>query len=642
MYSVLILNQKTMEVFQDFYPLFIETMNAGAMGICRWQESGDTLETALPDLKDLVEDKEEWRAVIVRMEDEEPMSEFVSRPSNPFDFLYYREEKRPYQESPVPLVRLTNILQGPTAPEVSYTPELVHEYNKAPRLVYHPVRSEEAQNLFAELTEKYAYSAPSPQEMILVSTRMKQPDKDNLEQAWGSYNEMDSSNFWKINQYGDRGRFIIYDMEDKGSVRKEADLFKFWTQILLLIRNDIEPDMLQAYRLYRMNLHIDRRLLALHLQENVSRLNGASYFLDRLVETEEKKLMARRQEMPDYRIDVPVSIDFPSRQELEGGELFFPPVSNSIDRDLGKWAAARRESEAKLRLAVEKAEIAMDESAENARSICEMYDSEVHPLGRFQEKRIRADLKDLYRTIICMQKDLPGSDEDSDKAEEKAAADVRKRLLDRLTGGQILGIAMIVIFLAGLAALSAFIARSHADSGTRRAIFSNVLIMVDIMVLPVLFVIIYQNLDLAQKMQDFRNAIHRSVAKLNDNSNLYSDFLSSIASHSRGMSYLQTAGSGKFLKRSSSAAVDRHRRAIDQMMYHLRKWNKAFYLKVSFDSEVYEDLVFDINSHPMESDIYTLEYGNSYPAALNKSGREIESPFEFVQKMELIREEIYE
>ena len=56
-YSVLIQNKKTMDQFHQFYPLFMEAINEERIGLCRWTEAGTTVDTALPELCDLIDGK---------------------------------------------------------------------------------------------------------------------------------------------------------------------------------------------------------------------------------------------------------------------------------------------------------------------------------------------------------------------------------------------------------------------------------------------------------------------------------------------------------------------------------------------------------------------------------------------------------
>ena len=89
-YSVIIQNQKTIDVFQKYQPLFADAINNNRIGVCKWIESGTTIDTALPELRNLTDDKEEWRAVIVRYIDDSSMAAFDSDPRNPYDFYAIR------------------------------------------------------------------------------------------------------------------------------------------------------------------------------------------------------------------------------------------------------------------------------------------------------------------------------------------------------------------------------------------------------------------------------------------------------------------------------------------------------------------------------------------------------------------------
>ena len=86
MYSVIIQNRRTLDSFNQHYPLFLEALDAEEFGVCRWNEAGTALDTALPEISELVNDKEEWRAIIVHVENESNMAEFSCSKRNPFDF----------------------------------------------------------------------------------------------------------------------------------------------------------------------------------------------------------------------------------------------------------------------------------------------------------------------------------------------------------------------------------------------------------------------------------------------------------------------------------------------------------------------------------------------------------------------------
>ena len=135
MYSVIIQNKRTMESFGQFHPLFSETLEKGEVGICQWMEAGTTVEDALPELINLVEGKESWRAVIVRIQDEEDMAVQPAARMNPYDFYENADGDGKIRENPVPLVRLTHMLGGMPVPETRFEARIVESDRMNPKVI---------------------------------------------------------------------------------------------------------------------------------------------------------------------------------------------------------------------------------------------------------------------------------------------------------------------------------------------------------------------------------------------------------------------------------------------------------------------------------------------------------------------------
>ena len=65
MYTVLIMQKKTADNMQEHYPALKNVLEQKNIGICQWIKNGDTVETALPELYDLIGNHRHWRAVVV-------------------------------------------------------------------------------------------------------------------------------------------------------------------------------------------------------------------------------------------------------------------------------------------------------------------------------------------------------------------------------------------------------------------------------------------------------------------------------------------------------------------------------------------------------------------------------------------------
>lgn len=643
MFSVLIQNQKTIELFQEFHPLFLEAINRKEIGVCRWMEPGTTVDTALPELRKMIEDKEEWRAIIVRVIDEEDMSQYEYDNKNPFDFKYYHDANLKYQESPIPLVRLTNMLGEMPAPDIKYDAVTVLEENRSPKIVYRPRKSDEDEETYQQLLDKYDYDGKAPSEVILISVRKAQKEKkDSVEKAWMNYKEIESSSFWKQNRYSTFCRFIVYDIKRQGNIQYDADMFKFWSAVLMLAKNEIDTDELQAYRLYKVDINIDREILESKIQKAVNHLQGAQSSMRLMLQNENNKSLEQKQKLPNYKLEVPVVFDLPRFREMDVESRQFPLITNNINTDLKRWNEMRRDSEFKLKDVINRAEIALDESAERMRSLCSMDESEVSQLDKYQKRILDADLQKLYSLMQDLQKDLPDTQSTVNEEMRKNAVSVRESIMQRITGGQIKGVALIMVLLICLSVLPGLIIYTLDNVGQNTSIISCMILLLDLFVIPIVIMVFRQKKTIREKISGYNLAVNSAVRKVSENSGMYSDFLSSIVSHSRGKSYLHILKNKKFAMSDKYVAVDRHMRAIEKMIDILERWNKAFYLEVNFNQNYYEDNDFEIKVQPNKNKIYALEYGNEYKVPLNNSGQKVKTNFEFVKKMQLIREELYD
>lgn len=644
MYSVLIQNQKTIELFQEFHPLFMEAINRDQIGVCRWMEPGTTVDTALPELKELIEDKEEWRAIIVRVVDEDDMGQYGYDPRNPFDFKYYHEAKREYAESPIPLVRLTNMLGEIPAPEIKYEAVEILEDNKSPRLVYQPRKSDEEEAVYQDLLEKYDFDGKNPSEIILISVRKRmKAKKERIEQAWTNYNEIESSNFWKINPYAKSCRFIVYDMKHQGSTELDADMFKFWTCVLHIAQNHVEPDELQAYRLYHMNVKLNKGVLQNSIQKRANRLRGISILMTQHIQAEDSKWRLEHKKLPNYRMEVPVVLDLPRHHNLSVDHGMFPTLTNNVENDMRRWNELSRESEQRLKETAGRAEVALDEAAEMMRDFRSMREQEVLQLNKYQRKMMDVDLRGLYSLFLDSQKQLPDSKKAVNDHLKESSQDVRKSLMLRITSKQIINLVWIIVLLIAMVIVPGIIVYYTRDTGNLRSIISALFVLIDLFVLPVLILVILQKREMTDKIRTYNLALGAAVGKIAESSELYSNFLGSMVSHSRGQSYLQILRNKKFALSNTRITIDTHMKAIDAMMYTLEKWNKAFYLNANFNQSFYdEDDGFEMGIPPMKNRLYTLEYGHSHEIPLNNSGAKVQSPFDFVERIELTREELYD
>lgn len=103
-----------------------------SVGFCTWIQSGESIDTAIPELRELTDDKSEWSAVVVLSEND--LRELGSSPNtqNPFDFSQFGHDEDELNISTNNLIRLTHMLGGVPSPEKHFRSMTVEEEGKTP------------------------------------------------------------------------------------------------------------------------------------------------------------------------------------------------------------------------------------------------------------------------------------------------------------------------------------------------------------------------------------------------------------------------------------------------------------------------------------------------------------------------------
>jgi len=651
MYSVIIQNKKTTESFNKFYPLFLEAVNDKKVGLCRWMESGTTVETALPELSVLTDDKPEWRAIIIRLYDETDMGKFSSNPVNPFDFDIPQKEFGSAFDNSVPLIRLTQILGGMPAPAVEFEPRIEEEFDhKAPRMVFTPVVNAEVLEIHRRITDKFYYNGKHPSEIILISLRKKvYRQKDDVKDIWQNHNETNNSEFWKRNCYPNVCRFIFYEMERQGPVIESADMFKFWASIMMLAVNKIDPNALQAYKLYRFNVQINKDNMKTCFQQTFNRLISARIFINGSIRQDEYQTENIDDILPEYEIEVPVYIKTPKRAEKATVDpAVFGLFAGHTSQDLNKWNNMKKSADDRIKSTLSSAEQSLDMTADKIRDRLSFSEGEKFQVDKYQAEDIKIKLDETYNNILRLQSELPKEPSFQEEGLQKADKSIREKIYHRITKRKALGGYIVIAALAFLMAMPAVYLYNKKALGSVKAIVFVCGLSLIIPAVIELLILLYQRRKLRKAVLEYKNKLNSFLIKLHINISSYSKYMSDIASHARGSSFLRTVQRQKLHKENTYAAKQKHIKDINLFIAYINEWGRAFYNPVEYneaevDSYVDIDTALPSNRNSFYTfDKMSYDYKMSYQVQLNNSGDILDSPVDFIDRLIIEREELYD
>ena len=646
MYSVLIQNSKTIDSFLRYRPFFAEALTAGQIGICRWNEFGRTIETALPELSSLTDDKEEWRAIIVRHTDDHDMSAFESADNNPYDFEVNRDLPG-FEENEVPLVRLTQMLGGVPPVEVSFEAEVIQEEHMQPRTVYHPVKNAELIRQRDALAEFYEFDGRKPSSILIISMRRK-PDQDEklaheADQAWKKKKESWSSEFWKRNQYPSACRFLVYDYEFHGPVQREADDFNFWLSVLLLSLNKVDASTLQAYRLYTVRTILDKDAMKRVFQEQADLLRDSKKVIQKEIRKQIEGRLVFEEELPDYRLDVPVVLNLPKRGDIEVSPRSFPFLSEGQLADFSVWRTEKNRIEEHLVRSVRSANRSLDQTAARMRNNLDIDEAEAEPLNRYQVEDLTRETDQLYRDIVKMQGSLPTEDVSADPKIVQVTNEIQDELSRRVMKGPVLFVGVMTAVLLVMAAFPAVIRLVNGTENRLTGILIMIIFGAAAAAIDAVIILALQKRYLNKLVLRYDQIIADAFNELEDDADQYTKYLSSIASHSRGIAHLDLSSRLQITEEEQKDDRFVHIRAINAFLGRLKQWGKAQHLNLDLESRRPDSrITVDTTVSPADNKLYVFEAGKYSSVEINHSGLTMQSPYSFTKKIEILREELYD
>lgn len=644
MYSVLFLSQRTMDYFDAFRPIFLPLLTAGKIGVCQWMEAGTTVDTAMPGIYDLINDKEEWRAVILCTNEPEDQKAFPSKAENPYDFLENASSDICTKESPIPLIRLTQMLGGVPAPVMHFEQVPVPQKNKEVRMIYKPGVREEDRKAYEELKSKYEFCGRMPREIILVCPRTHKANRnEKIEEVWRNRSVEEASDFWRRNGYPACCRFTVFDISREGEVRKTEELFNLWTSVMLLAANDIDPSTLQAYRLYRICVEFNRRKLELAFQETAGRVQRARQSIEKSIKRELEQRAGEDVILPDYELRAPVVLKLPEYDQVFPGRGRFGLTSRSPASDQEILWEMKEEAQKGLDSLVHCTDRALDQTALRIRQCCSYTEKEVYSLNPYQREDMDEKLEQEYREIFAMRSRLPGSRGRGEAELERLTGNIRSVLAERTTGTQAIAALAGASALFALSMTPALFAGIHGGGTSLLTAAGFVVSGAGVFAGAELLCLLSRKAKLQLQVGAFHRFMGSLVTELSEDGQQFSRYMSKIASYMHGNSFLSALRRSQLSGQEAFAGKKQHIAALTAFYSSLREWCRAYHLQMYFDSLAMNDeLAMNTELAPEINPMYTFATDECCPVEVNHTGDTIDAPFDFIRKLKIIREELYD
>ena len=614
-----IIYKKSSQIFLDKYrTLFEPYISSGKIAFCFWDENGKDFEHALPGIDKIVRGEKQWRAIVVippcnqieeRLKEEklkEDKSEVLKqeeefRKENPFDYLINNDPEPEVSESPIPLIRLAQMLGGVPLPNRHYETRLVKDEDELSEsegsAIKLDVRRREKdeylkkqQELWDALDDKYSLKCSRPSRLYLFRAReLKEINVPSvMDKEFLNRHETDSSMFWYRNRYPACARFLVQDCVRANHARFNEDLFRFWMTAITLALN-IEPTgTFEAYKLYHVNCKLDTDSLKRAFSEYYNRLNDVRFAADKQISILQKEasLNPDSGDIPEYKHDIPVQFEFFEDKDVMISSRRIGLAGDCPRKEEPWWYHAVDRSRKAMTKVFNSTRIVLDKASTLCRISSTMTDYEIHEIDEYKMAELQDQLFDLEQDILTFSifKVIPLKkyERDLERAKKSCATSMRKRMTSKLT--IIAGlICMAVYFLGFLPDIVFQFLRGDSMGYLILIILMGALILL----IGSMGCLYHFRSIIRNKIWDYNGIVGNFISDLSDSGQKFGEYLSKCCTYMRGNYMLQSLLKRTIVSTEGITMYREHARHLVSQMDVIKEW------MLDFDSDILPERMGD-------------------------------------------------
>ncbi len=602
MHNVIIVSEKSAIMLQEYKTLFVPFENDGTISFCSWNESGRDLDSALPDLREIIKNKSEWRALVVVA----PFNKEELKRQNPFDYEDDDEHLNGFRESEYPAVRLSHMLLGFPAIGVKNFEESISYIDKdsGERVTRYvkDVSEEEAKDLaniyqnditktfeeiaysdseytaHKELTDKYSGFEERPQEVLLTTLRYLGEDhaKSIIFSAWEDKLESQSSMFWKRNNYSSGTRFLCYEVSKTDYMSQQREMFEFWSCILCLALNRIKPSTLQAYRLYDMSIDWDYDELGNSINRHLNQLNAIDGAIDERLNRTQVNYDEKKSNLV-FNQDVQIILESDNLNQLLMDEFRLNLASDYPQSEKEVWLRDINAKKKEIDSFLKAPKRAISRAIVQLRDKLNTYKFLDKELSLYQIEDLKDYMNNLKREMITMNVE---SVVERKKIEREIALNSKKveRAMDeRLSVKKIL----LAFSLTTIAILIGYFPNMLFSYRENAVVFTQSIIeflVTELIIISVGIVsLFYLKNRLKEKIDAYNNGIRDVISKMKKGVKTYQDYLSALSNYMKAKAYIDVDQKREETKTGLMHLLYLHKRWIAKTARKVEQWRVSFW-----------------------------------------------------------------
>ena len=268
--------------------------------------------------------------------------------------------------------------------------------------------------------------------------------------------------------------------------------------------------------------------------------------------------------------------------------------------------------------------------------------ADVTPLNRYEKRDLQEDLNHRFIDILKTQNKLSGIQNKVNENVNNASDSVREYISGRIPTAVAMEIGILTGIIAFFSCVPALLFSQKFNTSSGIAGILGCVFIFLMLILTEIIILKLQEGRMKKKIDAYNESMEDNLGVLTQDLRLFSNFVSDMVSYSRGSSFLRILEKKRFKLEKNDDQYRLHIKAINALTDKMEKWFTAFFLETAYSADHSTDFKLNIDINPKENSIYTFEFGKEYEVSVNETGDTINSPFSFISRLWIEREERFE
>lgn len=680
MFTVIVCDEHIIkDCYQKYYIFLKPFLDSNDFSFCEWNHKGNTIDEALPNLKDIIRHRKEWRLIVVN--DSTTWGFDAVNKRNPFNYVdsenhsyifsdfeqisdFRNQQIQKYRKAlNNPLVKLSAWLCGipfASEPTICYEQEketIEHPnngevyYNTLAKLNLKPAEVEmdyDKETRFRVLIDKFELNGELfnlPKSVIAFSERAECLESQKSKSSWKTHTEFDYSTFYLDNLYSDKLRYLLFDISYLKGERNEAMYFDFLTTLLMVAKFDIPQGVVRANRVYRLENESDQLRISNLCSEYNSKLWATLSKIETLsavVKEKEKQPVDRQTVEELFESDVSVPIEVITNESK--ANLMAKKNRIGLSRDCPEDEAEIWNNQFNtinkyfIRFLREPRRAVKSATKDKFRSMNKIDDARAAQLNEYQKEDIAYVLDEEERNMVnTTTAHLFNTAQYNNKMRD-AGKEIKNCIEQRMTKHRTVTIGLVAL----LAYFFGFIPLIISNFNTVKSLTFSLIISG--VVLGVFGAVGFLYLfalrkKLTDKIDQFNMVMREIMREVENGVNTFSKYLSHACNVMREFSVLNYAEKAE--KREQNI-LENHKRVINDKIKEVNELFAAYIsledLKLRYDADPYE---YDFTK--MQDYEYEMPYLDiNREIDFIQQGNVVNAPVDYIKSISLTREELYD